>query len=229
MEPSIIERWNFMERVMPNNHYNVLIATPGRDVQMPYLKSLMHTLEVLQQKNISYKFINQYSSQVAAAREGTIMNDQFLDITGNKPLLGKATYDKVIWIDSDMAWTPEDFLKLYESDKDIVSGVYISDHGVFMYTPSDKAHLLQTDLVEITHAGFGFIAIKQGVFEAMPRPWFQIRFAKQIIDQKEYLVPYGEDYSWCESARQCGFKIYLDPTVRLSHHKQIELKVPQQI
>lgn len=207
------------------DHYNVLIATPGRNVEMPYLKSLLSTIEVLNEKKITYKFINQYSSQVAAAREGTIMNDQFLDITGNKPLLGKATYDKVIWIDSDMAWTPEDFIKLYESDKDIVSGVYVSDHGVLMYTPSDRAHLEQEDLVEITHAGFGFIAVKSGVFEAMPRPWFQTRFSKTTIEDKEYLVPFGEDYSWCVTARSCGYKIFLDPTVRLVHHKQIPLKV----
>jgi hypothetical protein len=207
------------------DHYNALIATPGRNVEMSYLKSLMATLEVLNKKKISYKFINQYSSQVAAAREGTIMNDQFLDITGNKPLLGKATYDKVIWIDSDMAWTPEDFLKLYESEKDIVSGVYVSDHGVLMYTPSDRAHIEQEKLVEITHAGFGFIAVKSGVFEAMPRPWFQTRFSKTTIEDKEYLVPYGEDYSWCVSARGCGFKIFLDPTVKVVHHKQMPLKV----
>jgi len=206
-------------------HYNVLIATPGRNVEMPYLKSLLSTIEVLNEKKITYKFINQYSSQVAAAREGTIMNDQFLDITGNKPLLGKATYYKVIWIDSDIAWTPEDFLKLYESDKDIVSGVYVSDHGVLMYTPSDIAHLEQEDLVEITHAGFGFIAVKSGVFEAMPRPWFQTRFSKTTIEDKEYLVPFGEDYSWCVSARSCGYKIFLDPNVRVTHHKQIPLKV----
>lgn len=204
-------------------HYNVLIATPGRNVEMPYLKSLLATLEVLNEQKITYKFINQYSSQVAAAREGTIMNDQFLDITGNKPLLGKATYDKVIWIDSDIAWIPEDFLKLYHSDKDIISGVYVSDHGVLMYTPSDKKHLLEKEPIEITHAGFGFIAIKQGVFESMPRPWFQTRFMKQTIDGQEYLIPYGEDYSWCVTARSCGYKIYLDPTVKVTHHKQIPL------
>jgi hypothetical protein len=208
-------------------HYNVLIATPGRNVEMPYLKSLMDTLEVLQEKNISYKFINQYSSQVSAAREGTIMNDRFLDITSTTPMLGKATYDKVLWIDSDMSWTPEDFLKLYESEKDIVSGVYVSDHNVLMYTPSNYEHLKQNDLVEITHAGFGFICVKQGVFESMTRPWFETRYVKTTVNGGEHLVPYGEDYSWCVKAREAGFKIYLDPTVRLSHHKNIELKVPR--
>jgi hypothetical protein len=207
------------------DHYNVLIATPGRSVDMTYLKSLLNTLEVLNKENITYKFISQYSSQVAAAREGTAMNDNFLDITNNKPLLGQATYDVMLWIDSDIEWTPEDFLKLYRSDKDITSGVYVSDQGVLMYTPSDRAHLNQTDHIEITHAGFGFIAIKQGVFEALPRPWFQTQYTKTTIEDKEYLIPYGEDYSFCSKARKHGFKIFLDPAVRVVHHKNMPLKV----
>lgn len=205
--------------------YNVLIATPGKNVEMPYLKSLLATLDVLQKENISYRFISQYSSQVAAAREGTIMDDQFLDITNNKPLLGKAEYDVIMWIDSDIEWTPEDFIKLYNSDKDITTGVYVNDHGVLMYTPSDYAHLNQKDHIEITHAGFGFIAIKQGVFESLPRPWFQTQYTKKEIDGQEYLIPFGEDYSFCSKARQHGYKIYLDPTVNVTHHKQIPLKV----
>ena len=207
------------------DHYNVLIATPGRNVDMPYLKSLLATLEVLNKKGITYRFINQYSSQVAAAREGTVMDNQFLDITKNLPLLGEATYDKMFWIDSDMSWTPEDFLKLYHNENDIVSGVYVSDQGVLMYAPSDYEHLKQKELVEITHAGFGFICVKTGVFESMSRPWFETRYSKTTIEGKEYLVPFGEDYSWCVKARQAGFKIYLDPTVTLVHHKQVSLRV----
>jgi hypothetical protein len=205
-------------------HYNVLIATPGHSVTIEYLKSLINTIKVLIQENITWRFINQYSSQVSAAREGTIMDDNFLDITNNKPLLGKDTYDTVIWIDSDIAWTPQDFLKIYQSDKDITSGVYVSDHGVLMYTPSDKEHLKETKHVEITHAGFGFIGIKQGVFEKISRPWFQTQYTKTTIEEKEYLIPYGEDYSFCSKARQAGFKIFLDPTVTVTHYKTIPLK-----
>lgn len=205
-------------------HYNVLIATPGKNVEIAYLKSLLDTLEILQQENISYKFINQYSSQVASAREGTAMNDQFLDITNNKPLLGQATYDVMFWIDSDISWTPEDFLKLYNSDKDITSGIYLGDQNTLMYTPSDHEHLNETEHIEITHAGFGFIAIKQGIFETLPRPWFQTQYIKKTIDNKEYLVPLGEDYSFCSKARQQGFKIYIDPTITVTHHKQKPLK-----
>jgi hypothetical protein len=205
-------------------HYNVLIATPGHSVTIQYLKSLIETIKILIQENITWRFINQYSSQVSAAREGTIMDDNFLDITNNKPLLGKETYDTVIWIDSDIAWTPEDFLKLYRSDKDITTGAYVSDQGVLMYTPSNQEHLKETEHIEITHAGFGFIAIKQGVFENTTRPWFQTQYTKTTVDGKEYLIPYGEDYSFCSKARQAGFKIFLDPTVKVTHYKTIPLK-----
>jgi hypothetical protein len=206
------------------DHFNVLIATPGRSVEMAYLKSLLNTLEVLQQQNITYKFINQYSSQVAAAREGTAMNDNFLDITNNKPLLGQATYDVMFWIDSDIEWTPDDFLKLYRSDKDITSGIYLSDQAVLMYSPSDKADLEKTEHIEITHAGFGFIAIKQGVFESLSRPWFQTQYTKTEINGQEYVIPYGEDYSFCSKARSGGYKIFLDPTVKVTHYKTIAIK-----
>lgn len=206
------------------NHYNVLIATPGRNVEMSYLKSLLNTIEVLQREEITYKFISQYSSQVTSAREGTIMNDNFLDIGNQKPMLGKATYDKIIWIDSDISWEPADFMKLYMAEEDIVSGVYSSDRGVLMYTPSDYVHLTKTEKIEITHAGFGFIAMKQGVFESLPRPWFEIVFFEAEANGSKHLVPYGEDYSWCEKARKHGYKIYLDPTIIVTHNKVVPLK-----
>jgi GT2 family glycosyltransferase len=68
--------------------------------------------------------------------------------------------------------------------------------------------------------------VKQGVFEDMPRPWFVEKFEKVVDEQtgKDMFVPYGEDFSWCISARECGFSIYIDPTVNVSHHKKVAIK-----
>lgn len=214
-------------------HYNVIIATPGRNMENEYVVSLVDTLQHLTKNNISYKFVNKYSPTVSAAREGTIMNDYFLDIFNNKPLRGNATYDKIIWIDSDIAWTPEDFMKLYNSDKEIISGVYVSDRGVPMFSMNNEPSINTADAMkrkevfEISHAGFGFIAIKSGVFENLSRPWFETVFSKVTNDDgEERLVPFGEDYSFCEKATKAGFKIYLDPTVKLVHNKKVSLSVP---
>ena len=212
-------------------HYNLLIATPGRDVEIDYVKSLVSTIKYLEENDITWKFINGYSAQVAAAREATIMDDEFLDIFSNLPLLGKATYDKILWIDSDMSWTVEDFKKVYESEYDIVSGVYVNYKGLPMFsvngTVKDNLELVKTkEPFEASHIGFGFVMVKQGVFEVLPRPWFESEFAtvKNELGE-ERLIPYGEDYSWSIKATRAGFKIFVDPNVRLLHHKKIALSV----
>lgn len=214
-------------------HYNVLIATPGRSMEAEYVRSLVSTIDFLTNSKITYKFLNQYSSQVSAAREATAMGSDFLDAFNSNLVLGECTYDKIIWIDSDISWDIPDFMKLYESELDIVSGVYFNHQGTPMFSVHDDQlysdpRILQNvnDPFEIFAAGFGFIAMKNGIFEKMPRPWFETVFQKITNnDGREMLIPFGEDYSWCAKARQCGFKIHLDPTIRLTHHKKIAIKM----
>jgi hypothetical protein len=212
-------------------HYNVLIATPGRNVEIEYLKSFAETVDHLTKEGISWKFVTGYSAQVDGAREATVMNDNFLDIFSNLPMLGKATYDKMVWIDSDISWSVEDFMSVYESDYDIVSGVYSNDRGLPMFsvngTSENNHELVKLDVpFEASHIGFGFVAVKQGIFEVMPRPWFGSEFMKVKNDAgEEKLIPYGEDYSWSIRARKAGFKIFVDPNVKLLHHKKIAVAV----
>ena len=148
-------------------HYNVLIDTPGRSMEAEYVRSLVNTIEYLQAAGISYKYLNEYSSQVSAAREATTMGSDFLDAFNNKPVRGECTYDTMIWIDSDISWEVEDFMKLYETDKNIVSGVYFNHLGVPMFSIHDDQlysdpKILQNvkDPFEVFAVGFGFVAVK---------------------------------------------------------------------
>lgn len=208
-------------------HFNLLIATPGRNVEIEYVKSLVETIKYLEENDITWKYINGYSAQVAGAREATIMDNEFLDIFSNEPLLGKATYDKILWIDSDISWTVENFKKVYESEYDIVSGVYSNDRGLPMFsvngTTEKNLELVKLTIpFEASHIGFGFVAVKQGVFEKLSRPWFESEFARVKNEAgEERLIPFGEDYSWSIKATRAGFKIFVDPSVLLLHHKKI--------
>ena len=84
----------------------------------------------------------------------------------------------------------------------------------------NKVHFLLWDVpVEVGGVGFGFVAMKSGVFEKMNRPWFKIREVQW--DDVDFKVNMGEDYSWCEGAKEAGFKIWVDPLVKLKHHKEI--------
>ena len=94
-------------------HYNVVIATPGFSMDAEYVKALMATCERLVDEGISFTFLSEYSSFVPHAREATAMGGRELRYDKKQIAGGRFTYDKIFWIDSDIVWTPEDFLKLY--------------------------------------------------------------------------------------------------------------------
>lgn len=216
---------------MSKPHVNILIATPGRMMEAEYVKSLVATLTCLNQNGISYIYLNEYSSQVNAAREATIMGSKFLSAFETEPLNGQITYDKIIWIDSDISWTPEQFIQLYESQYDVVSGLYFNEDGVplFIFKEND----IYFDHEQLKHkkypfevfgVGFGFVAIKSGVFEKCRRPWFETEFQKITNDEgREMFIPWGEDFSWCIKAQEAGFTIMLDPSIKVDHHKKIRI------
>ena len=46
-----------------------------------------------------------------------------------QPFDGKLPYDFVMWIDSEMVFSVENFLELLKKDEDIIAGAYLRDNG----------------------------------------------------------------------------------------------------
>jgi hypothetical protein len=87
----------------------------------------------------------------------------------------------------------------------------------------DKVAFMLTDNpVEVDGVGFGFVAMKQGVFERMTSP---------VVRDSESTCGYenGERQrgfqSFCMKAKEAGFQIWVDPSVRVGHHKEVILTV----
>ena len=209
-------------------HYDVLIATPGSNLSNEYVRSLTATIADLNQRNISWLWLNQASSLVGNAREMTTGGDRILDIDDASPLHGACTYSKIFWIDSDIAWSVDDFVKLYESEHDIVSGAYLLADGTTstIHTAKWPAGVPKTEIVKfqalvaVDLVGFGFVAVKYGVFERLERPWFgHLSNPVQNSQGQTLYVTVGEDISWCMKAKSAGFDIYFDPTVLVTHMK----------
>lgn len=216
---------------MSKPHVNLIIATPGNMLMASYVKSLLSLAQALAQRNISWAFTNNYSSHVADAREVTLSGNMSNEIGNSHPLRGEVTYDKILWIDSDIAFDPQDAIRLYDSDKDIVSGAYLFAEGYTASYPElgksgltfDEVINLK-DVTEIEGCGFGFLCVKQGIFEQLSRPWFQQVMGTLELDGKTIEFPImGEDLSWCKRVRDLGYKIYLDPSVKVTHHKTMKL------
>jgi len=221
---------------MELQHFNVIIATPGWTFDYRYVLSLMHTVKVLDAKGISWGYTSRQCSDVSLAREWTILSNPIdnaiLDAKYAKPMSGLCTYDKLFLIDSDIFWNPEDFMALYNSKYDAVSGVYKQANGTDTTLYVEGKHLLTVDELntkaepfEIIGAGLGFACIKSGVFEATPRPWFH-----HIVEEHEYIEGnpdievYSEDISFIQKVIASGYKFYADPSVRVGHVKPSELR-----
>lgn len=180
--------------------------------------------------NMRVKLLNKYSSFVATARELTATDRDSHDYSSSEIGLGDFTYGKIFWIDSDIEWSLADFMELLDSDLDIVSGLYVLDTAgsVAVNFPNARGvptrvnkveFMLHEEPVEVGGVGFGFVCMKSGVFENIPRPWFLIGRV-QWSEDSDMRVNVGEDYSWCGKAQQAGYKIYVDPLVKVKHHKE---------
>ena len=148
-------------------HYDVLIATPGTDLKAAYVDSLVKTLAECDKRGLTYKWLNGQSSLVHHAREITMSGDMRLDPDDKGPVHGQVTYNKIIWIDSDIEWQVEDFFRLYDSEYEVVSGAYLlSDNTTTTihtqeYLQGIPKHVIlgMTDPIKVQSIGFGFVAI----------------------------------------------------------------------
>ena len=137
----------------------------------------------------------------------------------------KADADYVLWLDSDMVFAPdllERMLATLEAGKyDILSGVYyrrvapytpvlfetleINENGDAKYTEYKE---IPDGIFEAAGCGFGCVLMRSDVFLDV-----QYRFGHMFTP----IGKNGEDVSFCWRARQCGFKIYCDPSIKLGH------------
>ncbi len=149
-----------------------------------------------------------------------------------KPFDGKIDYDYLMWIDSDIVFSPKQFQRLLDHNEDIVSGIYAMEGGQSLATVEQwdedffkkNTHFEfltpeeirgRNDLIEVAYTGMGFMLVKNGVFESLEYPWFK-PLEKRIGDMVDFTM---EDVAFCLRVREAGFKVFIDPEVRVGHEK----------
>lgn len=147
-----------------------------------------------------------------------------------------------LFLDTDVIFKPEDIFRLMAlaTDYPIVGGVYPKKNK----ETELAADLLYSDtgspitepvfnIYEAQHIPTGFMMIRRHVIEQMMHAYPELMYA----DPHEQLVCYalfdfqlkngqyyGEDYIFCQRARDLGMRIYIDPLVELGHKMTIEAK-----
>lgn len=125
--------------------------------------------------------------------------------------------DYTMWFDSDMIFEPDTMLKLLEHNLPIVSGLYFRRSPPYSPVAFDELDMekmkwsdceVPESLRTVGGVGFGCVLIKTEVLLDVAlnfHTWF------------EPMKGFGEDLAFCWRARQCGYDIFLDPSVRCGH------------
>lgn len=235
----------------------VFIATPmyGGMCAAPYTVGILDTLEVLQKNGyqLEYVFLGN-ESLITRARNNLV--DKFLYESNAKFFL---------FVDADIGFCGNDVLKLIRSDKEFICGLYpkkiidwprvnnasrmgLTDlenyAATYVVNPVDLNEThdkpLESSIVEVKHAGTGFMMLQRSVFEkllpyvkdyristiknangTMPKLIKEF-FALDIVGEDKYLL--SEDYFFCNLWKQHGGEIYADLSIALSHFGPYQYK-----
>jgi hypothetical protein len=153
------------------------------------------------------------------------------------PWAGEVDYDYMLWIDSDVMFTFEDFQALLRHKVDVAAGLYLMadnarfaavermDPKVFaaagefeFLTPAAVAE--RPGLFAVDYCGFGFMLIRRGVFERLTYPWFRPIYFEAPSGAVDFT---SEDVGFCLEARKAGIAIHVDPKVIVGHEKPVVL------
>jgi protein-L-isoaspartate O-methyltransferase len=143
-------------------------------------------------------------------------------------------FDEFLWIDDDIVFDPDDVDELRRHDLPLVCGIYPKKacrQFACAFLPDTRQVLFGTrgDLMEILYCGFGFVLTRRVVYETMQQKLglsacnqrFQMPlvpyFTPMVAGEGEQAWLLGEDYSFCERARRCDFRVMADTTIRLWH------------
>ena len=144
-------------------------------------------------------------------------------------------FEETLWIDSDMSFDPKDVDRLRSHGEPLISGVY-SKKGIramaSLFMPGTKQVTMGKggQVIEALYAATGFLLVHRSVYVTIQEqlklpvcnelfkgrpiiPYFQ----PMTIPHEDSFWYLGEDYSFSYRARQCGFRVMVDTSIRLWH------------
>jgi hypothetical protein len=154
-------------------------------------------------------------------------------IPHNRELIAKEAVrldaDYVLYIDTDMTFPADALTKLLSRNKEIIGVMYnykgtpprptakldpkykdeckvIEKNGEVFGSITDETKPFRCRAV-----GTGFFIIKVSVLKKLERPYFT------FIPETENNEVVGEDVYFCDKAREAGYEIWCDPTIKIGH------------
>lgn len=186
----------------------ILIAVPCMD-QVPFtFAQSLSTLEKIGECKLAMKS----GSLIYTSRNSLAMMAIQMDA------------DFVFWLDSDMVFKSDTLARMMDTlkknDLDILTGLYFRRVPPYSPVLFDKLEQngeitefsefskIPDELFEVGGCGFGCVLMKTDVFFDV-----QSKFGNMFAPRGNN----GEDVAFCIRARECGYKIYCDPSIVCGH------------
>ncbi len=151
----------------------------------------------------------------------------------------KSDADVMLTIDGDIMFHAEEALKLCQkcmNGYDIIGALYMT-RGLQNVQPAQLIGKGQQVTLQpgekpigVKYLATGFMAVHRKVFKKLTKhpevklcmqstahPFYTFYLQKTIPWPNDKNLYLSEDYAFCDRAAEMGFKVYLDPTIRLGH------------
>lgn len=183
----------------------LLIGVPTLDyIHVEFVKCLTALLERLREDGITFDLDIESGTLVYTARERI----------ANKAI--NEDYSHVLWLDSDMVFTPDLLDDLMFSGKPFVTGIYHARRKgyascLFKTIEVGNVERFETyppETFEIAGCGFGCVLIETDILRS-------VKFGVGTCFTP--IVDYGEDLAFCRRCREMGHKIWCEPSVVCGH------------
>ena len=202
---------------------SVFIGMPARgDIPVPTVSSLLNSAAWMDQNDIPNFTSIVGGGNICSAR--CQIAKAFLE--GN--------CNRLVYIDSDMAWQTEDFIRLLalSTKMDIVAGAYqgrFDPPHFYMRAPDDvispdKLEVNEYGCIRMAGLGLGFTVVSREVIAKLAKqaPTIKIRdddILPEIFrfDKDEQGQFRGEDMNFFEDAKKVGFDLWVEPKIKLGH------------
>lgn len=134
--------------------------------------------------------------------------------------------DRLVFVDSDVAWDVASVLKIATAGPDFVGGCYRHKRDAETYPIEwikDRAELWsdpETGLIEVEALPGGFLGLSRNVFARLDESYSgrAYVFEGQLFRAYFHMpVGEGEDGRFCADWRAIGGQVWLDPMLNLNH------------
>lgn len=199
---------------------SILFATPcyGGMVTAPHFNSCLQLKEELLKQGLEHDWLTG-TNESLVHRARMEMVATFLE----------TKHTHLMFLDADLEFDPADVAKIWNLNADIGVGVYaMKKRDAQWYAAWHKGELVKDldqfkEPIEVDYAGTGFMMIRRDVIETLAKLCGSYEGNGGRRVPALFLTPIwqdgleSEDYHFCRIARQSGYKVIMDPSVRLKH------------